>query len=307
MSSSTVARGKVFWLIGHSGAGKTTLCMAVRDRLVQRGKLVQVLDGDVLRRGLCSDLGFSPEDRMENARRVAHVANIFAMQGMTVLVGLICPYQAMRELMRSIVPDGVQVFIDAPVSVCEERDPKGLYKLARSGELPGFTGVDSDFEAPLNPDLVCHTDRETVVESTEKILALMQDPDHPAIQGTQTEDGRRRTIAVDFDGVIADYDGWRGDGEFGSPRVDVRNALHSLRREGWKIVVHTARKPSAVEPYLRQADVPFDEINANTDYPALSPRPIATVYWDDRAVCYSGDAMRDLEHIREFRTWTQRM
>ncbi len=306
MSSTARTRGKILWLIGHSGAGKTTLCGAVSEELERQGKPVQVLDGDILRHGICSDLGFSPEDRMENARRVAHIADMFAAQGITVLVGLICPLESIRQLVQSIVPDRVQVFVDAPLSICEDRDPKGLYKRAREGALPGFTGVDSDFEPPQAPDLVCHTDRETIAESASKIRAFLQEP-APLREGIEAPKfGRRRTIAVDFDGVIANYDGWSGEEELGSPRPDVRNALSSLRKEGWKIVVHTARRSSAVEPYLRQAQVPFDEINANTDYPSQSPKPVATVYWDDRAVRYSGDAMHDLEQIREFRTWAQR-
>src|ERR1035438_2211685 len=146
MAFTLPPRGKIAWLIGHSGAGKTTLCMAVSKELNQRGKAVQVLDGDVLRRGVCSDLGFTPEDRMENARRVAHIADMFAHQGINVLVGMICPLESIRQLVLLIVPDRIQVFIDAPISICEGRDPKGLYKRAREGALPGFTGVDSDFE-----------------------------------------------------------------------------------------------------------------------------------------------------------------
>jgi len=306
MTSTLLTRGKIVWLIGPSGAGKTTLCSAVSRELEKRERAIQVLDGDALRRGICSDLGFSAEDRMENARRVAHIADILAGQGITVLVGLICPLESIRKLVRSIIPDHIQVFIDAPISVCEERDPKGLYKRAREGALPGFTGVESEFEPPQSPDLVCYTDHETIAESTAKILLLFHETPALSTAAGQTADGRRRTIAVDFDGVIANYDGWRGEESFGHPRPDVRDALRTLKQEGWKIIVHTARKSSAVEPYLRRAEVPFDEINANTDYPSLSPKPVATVYWDDRAVCYSGDAMRDLDTIREFRTWTQR-
>lgn len=306
MSLTIPTRNKILWLLGLSGAGKTTLCVTIAEELERKGKRVQILDGDLLRNGLCSDLGFSFEDRMENARRVAHLADMFANRGCIVLVGLICPLESMRQLVQSIIPDRFQIFLDAPVSVCEDRDPKGLYKRAREGNLPGFTGVDSVFERPPTPDLICHTDRETVTESAAKILAMLQEPTDRAMNARNSDHERRRTIAVDFDGVIANYDGWRGEQMFGSPRHDVRNALLALRGEGWKIVVHTARDSSAVEPYLRQAQVPYDEINANTDYPNQSPKPVATIYWDDRAVCYSGDAMRDLEHIREFRTWTHR-
>jgi adenylylsulfate kinase len=132
---------------------------------------------------------------------------MFAEQEITVLVGLICSLESIRQLVQSIVPDRMQIFVDAPISVCEDRDPKGLYKQAPEGALLGFTGVDSDFEPPPAPDLVCHTDRETIAESASKILALLQEPSYFPAGARQTMDGRRRTIAVDFDNVIANYEG----------------------------------------------------------------------------------------------------
>jgi adenylylsulfate kinase len=115
-----------------------------------------------------------------------------------------------------------------------------------------------------------------------------------------------KTLAVDFDGVIANYDGYKGPGVLGLPREDVRLALHTLRREGWKIVIHTTRSWAEIESYLQQHDIPFDEYNRNSDYATGGQKPVADVYWDDRAVCYSGDAARDLERIRNFRTWNNR-
>lgn len=111
---------------------------------------------------------------------------------------------------------------------------------------------------------------------------------------------------MDFDGVIANYDGYKGPGVLGSPREDVRLALHTLRREGWKIVIHTTRSWAEIESYLQQHDIPFDEYNRNSDYTTGGQKPVADVYWDDRAVCYSGDATQDLERIRNFRTWNNR-
>lgn len=117
---------------------------------------------------------------------------------------------------------------------------------------------------------------------------------------------RRKTIAVDFDGVITDYDGWRGERVLGRPRSDVTAALRKLRDLGWKIVVHTTRAETTLISFLSQAGVPFDEINSNSDYKNLGPKPVATVYWDDRAVYYSGDAEQDLLKILNFRTWSGR-
>ncbi len=116
----------------------------------------------------------------------------------------------------------------------------------------------------------------------------------------------RRTIAIDFDGVIAEYDAWKGVGVLGTPRPDVVEALRTLRSEGWKIVIHTTWGDEGIAIYLKQHSIPHDEINRNSDYRTLGVKPVADVYWDDRAVCYSGEARRDLEHIRNFRTWSGR-
>ena|SRR5271166_2424667 len=120
------------------------------------------------------------------------------------------------------------------------------------------------------------------------------------------QNGSRRTIAVDFDGVIAEYDGWKGTGVLGAPRLDVRNALRTLRAEGWKIVIYTTRGEAEIVEYLVRHEFHYDEINRNSDYKTLGHKPVADVYWDDRAFRYSGDAERDLEAIRSFRTWSGR-
>jgi adenylylsulfate kinase len=116
----------------------------------------------------------------------------------------------------------------------------------------------------------------------------------------------RRTIAVDFDGVIAEYDGYKGWGVLGDPRLDVLEALRVLRSEDWKIVIYTTRGEQEISSYLAQHGIPFDEINRNSDYRTAGPKPVADLYWDDRAVSYSGDAQRDLGYIRAFKTWNGR-
>jgi len=263
--------------------------------------MVAVLDGDRMRQGLCSDLGFSKADRAENIRRIAHVADVAANTGATVLVATISPLKEFRDLSRSILPDLIEVFVDAPLAVCESRDPKGLYRRARSGQLSGFTGIDSPFEAPDSPEVVCRTADHCLGECTERLLGLFElsKPD-------VTRPHRRPTLAVDFDGVIAEYDGWKGAAPCGDPRPDVVAALVELKNDGWKIVVHTSRQEREVRPYLEAATIPFDEINRNSDYPYYSSKPVASVYWDDRALTYSGDAFEDLPRIRSFRTWNGR-
>ncbi len=116
----------------------------------------------------------------------------------------------------------------------------------------------------------------------------------------------RRTLAVDFDGVIANYDGYKGPGVLGDPRADVREALHTLKNEGWKIIINTTRGQQELAKYLAQHGIPFDEFNSNSDYNTQGIKPVADVYWDDRAVCYSGDARKDIDAIRNFKTWSGR-
>ena len=129
----------------------------------------------------------------------------------------------------------------------------------------------------------------------------------PAARSSSTNaKGFCRTIAVDFDGVIAEYDGWKGRGVLGLPRQDVREALQELHSEGWKIVIHTTRGAKEIGAYLREHGIPHHEINRNSDYRTLGVKPVADVYWDDRAFSYSGDARRDLTLIRRFRTWSGR-
>ena len=169
----TRTMGKVVWFTGLSGAGKSTLCFHLAAKLNQLGRAVQILDGDDLRRGLCADLTFSATDRAENVRRAMHVASLLAAGGNIVLVAIITPFQASRDLVRTQIPTMLEVFVDASLTVCEQRDPKGLYKLARAGELRDFTGLHSPFEAPSAPDLVCSTEQETIQESVSKVLKLL--------------------------------------------------------------------------------------------------------------------------------------
>jgi adenylylsulfate kinase len=118
---------------------------------------------------------------------------------------------------------------------------------------------------------------------------------------------REQTIAVDFDGVVAEYDGWKGATVLGSPRKDVLRVLHTLRSEGWKIIIHTTRSASEISAYLVLHNIPHDEINQNSSYQNAGPKPVATVYWDDRALRYSGDALEDLKQIRSYKTWSGRV
>jgi bifunctional enzyme CysN/CysC len=166
--------GLTVWFTGLSAAGKSTLCQAVYERLWAKGYKVESLDGDLVRRTLNRDLGFSKKDRDENIRRIGFVAELLSRNGVIALVSAISPYRAVRDELRARIGNFVEVYVNAPVAVCEQRDAKGLYARARAGELPAFTGIDDPYEAPLNPEVECRTDLETVPESVEKVLRYLE-------------------------------------------------------------------------------------------------------------------------------------
>jgi len=172
---SSGERGGVLWMTGLSGAGKSTLAHAVKERLEARRCMVVVLDGDILRTGLNSNLGFSHADRLENVRRTAEVAALFKNAGFVVIGALISPAREHRSLARSIVGERFfEVHIASSLAVCESRDPKGLYSRARRGELPEFTGISSPYEAPVSPDLTIDTAGLTIDDSVARFESFIQ-------------------------------------------------------------------------------------------------------------------------------------
>lgn len=169
-------RSCILWFTGLSGAGKSTLAHALEDRLHRLGNHTYVLDGDNIRKGLCSDLGFSDEDRTENIRRIGEVAKLMIDAGIIVMTAFISPFRNDRQVARDLVEDGdfIEVFCDAPLDVCEDRDVKGLYKKARAGEIPEFTGISSPYEEPLAPELKIDTARLTVDECIDAIIDYLE-------------------------------------------------------------------------------------------------------------------------------------
>jgi adenylyl-sulfate kinase len=165
-----IHRGVTIWLTGLPSAGKTTLGRNIAQRLQSNGELVELLDGDSIRARLGRDLGFSRSDREENLRRISFLAELLTRNGITVVVAAISPYRQLRAEIRSALPPFLEVFVNAPLAVCEQRDVKGLYARCRTGELKGLTGVDDVYEPPLSPDVLCHTDVETIEQSTAKLL-----------------------------------------------------------------------------------------------------------------------------------------
>lgn len=168
-------RGVTVWFTGLSGAGKTTISRAVEQKLRDRGYMVEILDGDIVRENLTKGLGFSKEDRDENIRRIGFVAHLLTRNKVIVLVSAISPYREMRREVRGRIANFVEVFVNAPLNVCESRDVKGLYKKARAGEIKHFTGIDDPYESPEKPEVECRTDLESEEESVEKVLQALQD------------------------------------------------------------------------------------------------------------------------------------
>jgi adenylylsulfate kinase len=167
-------RSVVLWFTGLSGSGKSTLSHAVEERLHQSGCRTFVLDGDNVRHGLCSDLGFSDSDRSENIRRISEAAKLLMEAGVIVLTAFISPFRVDRESARKLFPHGdfIEIYCSASVAVCETRDVKGLYQKARDGLIKDFTGISSPYEAPLKPELVVSTGEQSLEESVEQVLAF---------------------------------------------------------------------------------------------------------------------------------------
>jgi adenylyl-sulfate kinase len=169
----SVPGGFTIWTTGLSGAGKTTIARELHRRLYSHFR-VEILDADVVRTHICKRLGFTEEDRMENVWRLALTASMLAETGAIVLVSAISPYRTAREEARRRIGRFIEVYVNAPLSVCESRDVKGLYKRARDGEIQRFTGIDDPYEPPLDPEVECHTEIESISESVEKIMAVIE-------------------------------------------------------------------------------------------------------------------------------------
>lgn len=172
-------KGATVWMTGLPASGKSTIAVALEQVLLKRNKHAYVLDGDNVRHGLNKDLGFSAEDRAENIRRIGEVAKLFADSGLIVITSFISPYVSDRDLARKLHDDAgvpfLEVYVEVPLAVAEKRDPKGLYKKARAGQIKGFTGIDDPYEPPPKPELVVATDRLSEGESVRKVLGLLEE------------------------------------------------------------------------------------------------------------------------------------
>jgi len=168
-------QAKVIWLTGISGSGKSTIANAAEKLLYQQGYRTYILDGDNIRHGLSKDLGFTEADRVENIRRISEVSKLMLDAGIIVITAFISPYRSERDMAKNLFDDGnfKEVFIDTPLKIAEERDPKGLYKKARDGKIPNFTGIDSPYEAPLNPDLVINAATQSIEDCARSLVTMI--------------------------------------------------------------------------------------------------------------------------------------
>lgn len=166
----------ILWFTGLSGSGKSTVANAVEGLLYEQGKHTYLLDGDNVRHGLNKSLGFSEVDRIENIRRVGEVSKLFCDAGLIVLSAFISPFKADREIVRELSREGefIEVFVDTPIEICEQRDPKGLYKKARAGEIKNFTGIDSPYEAPENPEVHIINHEISVIDAAQKVICYLK-------------------------------------------------------------------------------------------------------------------------------------
>lgn len=167
-------QGVTLWFTGLSGSGKTTIAKAVAHELRVRHCKLEMLDGDIVRTNLSKGLSFSKEDRDINVRRIGFVANLLSRNGVVAITAAISPYRAIRGEIREMTANFMEVYVNAPLEICESRDVKGLYAKARSGELKHFTGIDDPYEEPLNPEVVCYTAQESIEESVIKVITKLE-------------------------------------------------------------------------------------------------------------------------------------
>ena len=169
-------RGALLWLTGLSGSGKSTVAFRVEHALIERGCVAYVLDGDNVRHGLNSNLGFSADDRAENIRRVGEVGKLFVDAGLITLSSFVSPYRADRDQVRALLAEDqfFEIYVNTPLEICEQRDPKGLYKRARAGEIPNFTGISDPYEEPQAPELELKTDTVTIDEAARQVICLLE-------------------------------------------------------------------------------------------------------------------------------------
>ncbi len=286
----------VIWLTGLSGSGKSTIANELSRQLHEMGKLSYILDGDNIRLGINKDLGFSDDDRKENIRRIAEIANLMSESGVIVITAFISPFRKEREMAKDIIGRDtfVEVFVNSPLDLCESRDPKGLYKKARAGQIPMFTGIDSPYEEPLAPYMSLFTNDVTPDDSAKCIVnELTEDGLLHHNEEVDTLD-KQKTIAIDFDGVIHKYSkGFKGvDNIYDEPMEGVVEGLTNLKDQGFTLKILSSRPKQYIVKWLEKHDLHhFISDVSNHKFPA-------TIYIDDRAYLFKdwSTTINELNH-----------
>lgn len=280
------------WFTGFSGSGKSTLANKLKNDYSE----FVYLDGDILRKGISSDLGFSEKDRTENNRRLIEICKLFNSNGKNVVTTFISPFEKIREKAKREINNCYIIWCNSSLEKCEERDVKGLYKKVREGKIKEFTGITSPYDFPQIYDLKINTEKSI----EESYLQLYE-----FISNIQKE----KIICIDFDGVIAEYDGYKGWGVFGNPILNVDIYTKKLKEDGWKIIIFTTRNETKlIEEYCYKHNIAFDTINKpiSNYIHTNNGKPHANIYLDDRAITFNGYWKTAFEKIINFKTWSGR-
>lgn len=275
-------KSSVIWMTGLSGSGKSTIANILNKALFDMGYQVSVLDGDSVRLGLNSDLGFSEKDRTENLRRVSHVANVMSQTGQIVICCFISPRDSDRKYARSVCSSQFfEVHISTSLEVCENRDPKGLYKKARQGVIPNFTGVSDVFEVPKQSDIVLDTAELSAEQCSQQIIEmLMKEKVIQHALTVQGENVKSKKIAIDFDGVIHAYTrGFQGLLDaYDVPHPGAKEALETLTARGYQVMIFSSRPSYVIEDWLLKHDM------KNLVSGITNLKVAASYYIDDHAI-----------------------